>query len=74
MNARLSLAATQAPGEPSEAQQKARLAALLLELARCVDPNVAASEPSRLEDDPRLDAMRRVLLERERLTIFISTA
>jgi outer membrane protein OmpA-like peptidoglycan-associated protein len=69
VNARLSLAATQAPGEPSEAQQKARLAALLLELARCVDPNVAASEPSRLEDDPRLDAMRRVLLERERLAL-----
>ena len=69
MNARLSLAATHAPGEPSEAQQKARLAALLLELARCVDPDVAATQPSRLEDDPRLDAMRRVLLERERLAL-----
>jgi OOP family OmpA-OmpF porin len=69
VNARLSLAATHAPGEPSEAQQKARLAALLLELARCVDPDVAATQPSRLEDDPRLDAMRRVLLERERLAL-----
>jgi OOP family OmpA-OmpF porin len=69
MNARLSLAATHAPGEPSEAQQKARLAALLLELARCVDPDVAATQPSRLEEDPRLDAMRRVLLERERLAL-----
>jgi outer membrane protein OmpA-like peptidoglycan-associated protein len=69
VNARLSLAATHAPGEPSDEEQKARLAALLLELARCVDPSVAATLPSRLEADPRLDAMRRVLLERERVAL-----
>ncbi|MDM0079155.1 OmpA family protein [Variovorax sp. J31P179] len=69
MNARLSLAATHAPGEPSDEEQKARLAALLLELARCVDPSVAATLPSRLDADPRLDAMRRVLLERERVAL-----
>lgn len=70
MNARLSLAATRAPGGASEEDPNARLAALLLELARCVDPSVAATlPPSRLEDDPRLEAMRGVLLERDRVAL-----
>ena len=69
MNARLSLAATRAPGGPAEEDPNARLAALLLELARCVDPDVAATQPSRLDDDPRLEAMRGVLFEREQVAL-----
>ncbi|MDM0026726.1 OmpA family protein [Variovorax saccharolyticus] len=69
MNARLSLAATRAAGGAAEEDPNARLAALLLELARCVDPDVAATLPSRLDDDPRLEAMRGVLLEREQVAL-----
>ncbi|MBT2325575.1 OmpA family protein [Variovorax paradoxus] len=69
MNARLSLAATSAPGSASDEDQKTRLAGLLLELARCVDPDMAATLPSRLEADPRLEAMRGVLLEREQVAL-----
>jgi OOP family OmpA-OmpF porin len=69
VNARLSLAATRAPGGPAEEDPNARLAALLLELARCVDPDVAATQPSRLDDDPRLEAMRGVLFEREQVAL-----
>lgn len=69
MNARLSLAATRVPGGASEEDPNARLAALLLELARCVDPDVAARLPSRLDDDPRLEAMRGVLFEREQVAL-----
>ena len=67
MNARLSLAATD--GSAANDAQSRRLAGLLLELARCVDPEMAARLPSRLEDDPRLEAMRGVLLEREQVAL-----
>lgn len=46
-----------------------RLAGLLLEVARSVDRDVAALLPSSLERDPRLDALRSVLLEQERTTL-----
>lgn len=69
MNARLSLAATSTPGSASDDDRSRRLAGLLLELARCVNPDVAATEPSRLEADPRLDALRGVLLEREQVAL-----
>ncbi len=69
MNARLSLTATSTPGGASDEDRSRRLAGLLLELARCVNPEVAATEPSRLEDDPRLEALRGVLLEREQIAL-----
>lgn len=69
MTARLPLAATRAPGSASEEDQGRRLAGLLLELARCINPEVAATLPSRLEDDPRLEALRGVLLEREQVAL-----
>ena len=69
MNARLSLAATSTPGSASDDDRSRRLAGLLLELARCVNPDVAAAEPSRLEADPRLEALRGVLLEREQVAL-----
>ena len=49
-----------------EALQSKRLAALLLEVARCMDKDVAAVLPSRLDADPRLEALRSVLIEQER--------
>ncbi|MGO4391538.1 OmpA family protein [Variovorax sp. M-6] len=69
MNARLSLAATSAPRTAAEEDQSRRLAGLLLELARCVNPDVAAALPSRLEADPRMDALRGVLMEREQAAL-----
>ena len=69
MNARLSLTATSAPGSASDEDPNQRLASLLVELARCVDPDVAAKVPSRLQEDPRLEAMRGVLLEREQVML-----
>ena len=69
MNVRLPLAATSAPGSAAEADSSKRLAGLLLELARCVNPDVAATVPSRLDADPRLEAMRGVLLEREQAAL-----
>ena len=69
MNARLSLAASNATGGVADDEQSRRLAGLLLELARCVDPQTAASVPSRLDIDPRLEAMRGVLLEREQVAL-----
>lgn len=69
MNARLSLTATRAPGSASEEETNRRLAGLLLELARCVNPDVAATLPSRLEADPRMDALRGVLMEREQVAL-----
>src|SRR3954447_8407303 len=67
--AMLSLAPKHAPdGAASVAQeaQSERLAGLLLEVARCVNKDVAAALPSRLDGDPRLEAMRSLLIERER--------
>ncbi|MBO9650678.1 MAG: OmpA family protein [Variovorax sp.] len=70
MNARLSPVATRAPGDAANDEDPSkRLAELLLELARCVDPTVAADIPSRLEADPRLDAMRDMLFEREQVVL-----
>jgi len=70
MNARLSLASSNdRPGAPAQEDQSARLAGLLLELARCVNPELAKEVPSRLDEDPRLDAMRGVLIERERVAL-----
>lgn len=69
MNARLSLTATSAPGSASSEDKNTRLAGLLMELARCVDPSVAAAVPSRLDADPRLDALRGVLLEPEQAAL-----
>lgn len=69
MNARLSLTPASAPGSAAEQDPNSRLAGLLLELARCVDPDVAATLPSRLDSDPRLEAMRGVLLQREQVAL-----
>src|SRR4249920_1997789 len=49
--------------------RNARLADLLMEVARCADQDVAALLPSRLERDLRLDALRSVLLEREQTAL-----
>ncbi|MGH9159347.1 MAG: OmpA family protein [Vicinamibacteraceae bacterium] len=46
-----------------------RLAGLLLEVARSVDRDVAALLPSPLDGDPRLEALRSVLLDQERTTL-----
>ena len=70
MNARLSLADASAPGGSAAGEDpNSRLAGLLVELARCVDPQVAATLPSRLESDPRLEAMRGVLLQPEQVAL-----
>ena len=41
------------------------LANLLLEVARCVDHEIAAKVPSGLDTDPRVEALRHILLEPE---------
>jgi OOP family OmpA-OmpF porin len=69
VNARLSLAATSTPATEAPENPQRRLAGLLLELARCVNPEVVATIPSRLEADPRMEAMRDVLLEREQVAL-----
>jgi OOP family OmpA-OmpF porin len=69
VKARLSLAATSSPAGDPERDASRRLAGLLLELARCVNPSLAASHPGRLEADPQLDALRDVLLEREQAAL-----
>lgn len=43
-----------------------QLAALLLEVARSLDKDLASVLPSRLDGDPRLEAVRSVLLEQDR--------
>jgi OOP family OmpA-OmpF porin len=53
---------------PEESERSQRLADLLLEVARTLDPGVASALPSRLDADPRLDAVRGVLL-REQLEV-----
>ncbi len=45
------------------------LANLLLEVARCVDQEVAASVPSALAADPRVEALRHILLEPEQAAL-----
>jgi OOP family OmpA-OmpF porin len=56
-------------GAPPDPGRTKRLADLLLEVARSIDPNVAAVMPSKLDGDPRLEAVRSVLLERERVAL-----
>ena len=46
-----------------------KLASLLLEVARCINQEVAAKLPSRLGADPKLEALRHILLEREQATL-----
>jgi OOP family OmpA-OmpF porin len=53
---------------PAEPDRNQRLAELLLEVARSIDPNAAMVLPKRLDDDPRLQAVRTVLL-REQLEL-----
>lgn len=69
MNARLSLASSNQASSAAQEDQNSRLAGLLLELARCVNPELAKEVPSSLQEDPRLDAMRGVLIERERVAL-----
>ncbi|GAA4348922.1 hypothetical protein GCM10023165_35170 [Variovorax defluvii] len=70
MNARLSLPAANEPGHLPQGESRDRLAELLLELARCIDPSVVATlPPRRLDIDPRLEAMRDVLMEREQAAL-----
>ncbi len=54
-----------ASDKPTDPDRNERLADLLLEVARSISPDVAATMPSRLGTDPQLDAMRTVLLHRE---------
>jgi len=46
-----------------------RLADLLVEVARAVDPELAASVPSHFAGEPRLEALRSVLLEQDRAVL-----
>jgi OOP family OmpA-OmpF porin len=65
----LPFAARPAPdgvGPSADDAQSHRLAGLLLEVARCVNKDVAAAVPTHLDGDPRLEAMRSLLIERER--------
>jgi OOP family OmpA-OmpF porin len=48
-----------------DAERRQRLADLLLEVARAIDPDVAAVLPAQVEQDPRLDAVKSVLLQDE---------
>jgi OOP family OmpA-OmpF porin len=67
VNARLSLTATSAPGSASDEDPNSGSPALL-ELARCVDPN-GREGPEPPAEDPRLEAMRGVLFEREQVAL-----
>ena len=51
--------------DAAEADRRQRLSDLLLEVARALDPNVATVLPRQLEADPRLDAVKSVLLRNE---------
>ena len=70
---RLSVAATDtsnavdAPFDDARASR--RLAGLLVEVARSVNRDLAPVLPSRLDGDPRLDALRSVLLEHDRAAL-----
>jgi outer membrane protein OmpA-like peptidoglycan-associated protein len=72
MTARLTLAAVpprDGPIAAADDAQTKRLADLLLEVARCVNKDVAAVLPSRLDEDLRLEALRSVLIEQERAAL-----
>ena len=49
----------------TEAERRQRLADLLLEVARAIDPDVATALPRQLDADPQLDAVKSVLLRQE---------
>jgi flagellar motor protein MotB len=51
------------------ADNRKLLASLLLEVARCVDHEVAAKVPSTLDADPRVEALRHILLEPEQTAL-----
>ena len=70
--ARAQLSPTPALGPPPtrpDHSRSTRLADLLVEVARCVDQDVAAVLPSPFEKDLRLDALRSVLLEQEQTAL-----
>ena len=50
---------------PTEAERNERLASLLLEVARAIDPDIARVLPQQVEVDPRMDAVKSVLLQNE---------
>jgi OOP family OmpA-OmpF porin len=51
--------------DTADADSRGRLADLLFEVARTIDPGVVLDAPSRLDGDPRLDAVRDVLLNEQ---------
>ncbi len=54
-----------ATAAPTDADRNERLASLLLEVARAIDPDVARVLPQQVEVDPRMDAVKSVLLQNE---------
>lgn len=50
---------------PTDAERNERLANLLLEVARAIDPDIARVLPQQVEVDPRMDAVKSVLLQNE---------
>jgi OOP family OmpA-OmpF porin len=74
VTSRLSLVTREAStaGRPLvDAPTARRLADLLLEVARSVNQDVAAVLPSRIDSDPRLEALRSVLLEQDRAALAV---
>ncbi|MGQ0501921.1 MAG: OmpA family protein [Panacagrimonas sp.] len=55
----------EAADTPLDAERRQRLADLLVELARAIDPEVAAVLPPRLDADPGLAAVKSVMLREE---------
>lgn len=53
-------------GQIDDGVAATRLADLLVEVARSVDKDVAAVLPSRLDGDPQMEALRSVVLQRDR--------
>lgn len=56
-------------GVAADSANRQQLANLLLEVARCVDRDVAARVPSALDTDPRVEALRHILLEPEQAAL-----
>jgi outer membrane protein OmpA-like peptidoglycan-associated protein len=56
-------------GAVDEGPDRQLLAGLLLEVARSINRDVASTHPSQLGADPRLEALRHILLEREQATL-----
>lgn len=55
--------------EGADSTNRQLLANLLVEVARCVDRDVAARVPSALDADPRVEALRHILLEPEQAAL-----